>query len=343
MENYNTAERHQYLMTKQPKPGSKVRTVIRWTLWVLLVQFVLLNISAALYAYKFTHLYSHEQRIADSKKNYSQNIFAKTWRLFKGPRFYRSPGIETPTFPYSTIILKTRDSLAIEAWYGKTDSAAKGTVILFHGLSGNKSTLLQQAYEFRYWNYNVMIVDIRAHGKSEGSATTIGFKESEDVKLAYDYIKQQGEKNIYLWGGSMGATTIIKAVAEYDLQPKGLMLEMPFGSLHSHIKARIKSMGFPKQPFAFLTTFWAGVENGFNGFGFNTVEYAKKIKCPVLLQYGLLDALVTQEETNDIYNAIASQDKKLVVYEETGHRLFLKTDKLRWRQEVEDFLMRTTQ
>lgn len=330
-------------MTKQKKARSKFRVVLRWTLWVLLVQFILINISAALYAYKFTHLYSHEREIADLKKNYSQNIFAKTWRLFKGPKFYRSPETDVPIFSYTTVVLKTKDSIAIETWYGQPDSASKGTVILFHGLSGNKATLLQQAYEFRYWNYNVMLVDTRAHGNSEGSVTTIGFRESEDVKLAYDYVSLQGEKNIYLWGGSMGATMIIKAVADYDLQPKGIIAEMPFGSLHSHIKARIRNMGFPEQPFAFLITFWAGAENGFNGFGFNSIKYAKKIKCPVLLQYGLKDGLVSKDETDDIYEAIASPDKKLLIYEETGHRLFLKTDKVTWRKEVEEFLTRTNQ
>ena len=41
-----------------------------------------------------------------------------------------------------------------------------------------------------------MLVDFRAHGNSDGNTCTIGYDESEDVKLAYDYISNKGEKNI---------------------------------------------------------------------------------------------------------------------------------------------------
>ncbi|MBL7748533.1 MAG: hypothetical protein JNM19_13950, partial [Chitinophagaceae bacterium] len=76
----------QYLMEKQSLKR-KLPTFFRWVLWVLLVQFILINISAALYAHKFTHLYAPEQvRTSQS----SQNIFTKTWRLFSGPRQTRS-------------------------------------------------------------------------------------------------------------------------------------------------------------------------------------------------------------------------------------------------------------
>lgn len=327
-------------MAKQ-KTKTKFRTVVRWILWILLAQFILINISAAFYAYRFTHLYTAGQRAVDLKKHVSQNIFAKTWRLFTGPRFYKLSETEVPVFPYTTVVLKTKNKIPIEAWYGRADSASKGTVILFHGLTGNKSLVLQQAYEFRYWNYNVMLVDVRGHGKSGDNITTIGYKESEEVKLAYEYIKKGGEENIYLWGASMGSVEIIKAVTDYNLKPEGIILEMPFLSLQSHLKGRAKIMGFPKQPFAFLITFWIGAEQGFNGFGFNTASYAKKITCPVLIQYGTKDQLVKKNEVEDIYDAFASADKKLVIYDGATHEYFLKKNPERWRKEVEEFLIRT--
>ena len=90
----------------------------------------------------------------------------------------------------------TKDSLSLEAWLIPVDSS-KGTVILFHGLGGNKSNVLKQAYEFRYLGFNVMLVDLRAHGRSSGNRTTMGFHESEDVKLAYEYILKKGEKKLF--------------------------------------------------------------------------------------------------------------------------------------------------
>jgi alpha-beta hydrolase superfamily lysophospholipase len=314
-----------------------VRSVVRWIFWVLLVQFVLINVSAAFYAHKFTRLYSSEQKAEDWKTPPSDNFFPKTWRLFSGSRFYKYPESQAPDSSYVTVNLLTEKNIPVEAWYCRVDSS-KGTVILFHGLMGNKSYILRQAAEFHYRGYNVMLTDVRGHGNSGGQTTTIGFREAEEVKLAYDYVRQQGEKNVFIWGFSMGAVEVIKAVADYKLEPAGIILETPYGSLQDHIKARMHTIGFPRQPFGFLVTFWIGVERGFNGLGFRLDKYAKKIKCPALLQYGGNDQLVARSEVDAIYNAFASAHKKLAIYENAGHASLLQNDPVRWRKETEEFM-----
>ena len=316
----------------------KIRSALRWIFWVLLVQFILLNISAALYAHKFTHFYNDT---SVNQSNSGENIFRKTWRLFAGQRLSKSVVEEYPSFPFDTITLKTKKGLAIDSWYSKTDSVSRGTVILFHYVTMNKGRVLMEAAEFRYQGYNVMLVDFRGHGNSDGNTTSIGFRESEEVKLAYNYVAQQGEKNVFLWGASMGAVAIAKAIADYDIKPSGIILEMPFASLQSHIRGRARSIGFggfSEKPFGFLVTCWIGIERGFNGFNFKTSSYAQKITCPVLFQSGALDHSVLKWETEKVYNAITSSHKKLVIYEQADHESFLQKDPLKWRIEVERFL-----
>jgi uncharacterized protein len=323
-------------MNKQKTAKRKLPSVIRWVLWVLLVQFVLINVSAALYAYRLTHFYTDPSL---TQPSLSGNIFTKTWKLFTGPKQPRSLLREKPVFPYETILLKTANGLKIETWYSAADSAAKGTVILFHGITITKGHMLDEAYEFRYWGYNVMLVDFRGHGNSDGNTTTIGVRESEEAKLAYEYVAQKGEKNIFLYGASLGAVVIAKAISDYGLQPSGVILDMPFQSLQTYLKGRARMLGFPQQPFAFLTTFWVGLERGFNGYKHRTTRYAKNINCPVLMQWGTKDALVLQQETEAVYNAIPPGHKKLVVYEKAQHESFLRHDPVKWRMEVEQFLL----
>lgn len=321
---------------KKPKGKQRPRTIIIWVLWILLAQLILINISAAFYAYKLTHLYTPTEETWT--KPVSKNIFAKTWRLFAGPKFYKQVLNDSPGFAFSTIVLKTKNNISIEAWYGKSDSIAKGTVILFHGLMGHKGLVLNEANAFREFGFNVMLVDVRDHGNSGGTVTTLGYDESEEVKLAYDHIVQTGEKNIFLWGPSLGAVEVIKAVSDYQLKPSGIIIEMPFLSLQTHLKGRARILGFPEQPFGFLTSFWIGIEQGFNGLGFKTTKYAKDITCPVLMQYGEKDELVLPYEADAIYKAVAATDKKLVKYEEAGHESFLRNDPATWKREVEMFL-----
>ena len=325
------------LMKENKKPGKRIANIFRWVGWVLLAQFILINISAALYAYKFTHFYTDLPANRDAS---SKNIFSKTWRLFSGPKFPKSAIHEQPVFPHEIVQLKTAKGLTIEAWYSKVDSASKGTVILFHSITNSKTQLLDNAYEFRYWGYNVMLLDFRGHGNSDGVTTTIGVRETEEVKLAYDHMVQKGEKNIFLFGTSLGAVVVTKAVGDYQLTPKGIIIEMPFLSLQTYLKARARTLGFPQQPFAFLTTWWVGIESGFNGFKHNTSRYAKKITCPVLMQTGGLDQFVLPKESEKIFRAITSTDKKLVVYEQGQHDSFLRHDAEKWRTEVEAFLIK---
>lgn len=317
---------------------SRLRKYLRWAFWVLLAQFILFNISAALYAYKFTHMYDAP---SPGGKPRSPNIITRTWRLFSGPMQTKTLVTAGPLFRYDTVTFTTSSGIAIEAWYAARDSTARGTVILFHGLLVNKSVVVPEASDFFAQGYNVMLVDFRAHGNSSGHTTTFGIREAEEVKLAFDYVHSKGERNIFLYGISMGAVSVSKAIATYELKPAGVILEMPFASLQSHIRARARAQGyqgFVVKPFSFLVTFWIGTEKGVRAFKHQETAYVSKISCPVLMQWGALDNYVLKSETEKIFAAIASVQKKLVVYPAAGHESLLQNDPERWRREVEGFL-----
>ena len=311
------------------------RSVFKWILWAFLAQFVLISISGIIYGYKLTHFY--EPTLGATDETPSRNVFVETWRLFKGPVYRKITNEESPEFPYQTVHLWTKDSLSLEAWLIPVDSS-KGTVILFHGLGGNKSNVLKQAYEFRYLGFNVMLVDLRAHGKSNGTITTMGFRESEDVKLAYEYILKKGEKNIILYGFSLGSVVIAKAFYDYNIAPSRIILEIPFSNIKKLIGVRGRMIGFPEKPFGGFITFWASLEQGFNGFKQDTYTYAQKINCPVLMQCGASDIFASPAERDFIFQNIPSAEKKLVIYENAVHQPLLNADPLKWRQEVSEFV-----
>ena len=83
-------------MTELPTTKRRIPSVVRWILWVLLVQFVLMNISAAIYSYRLTHFYDS----STVEANPGNNIFAKTWKLFTGPRQAKSTIRNKPSLLY---------------------------------------------------------------------------------------------------------------------------------------------------------------------------------------------------------------------------------------------------
>lgn len=310
----------------------------RWLsrfLRLLVLLFVLINIVTIFHAYKFTHFYNAGEITV--KPDSLKSGWDKTKEALFGINFSKKKNDYLPDTVCQKLTLVTHDSLHLSAWYIPTPGTAKGTVAMFHGHGGNKSGMAREAAAFRQMGYHTLLVDFRAHGDSEGNTCTIGVDEAEDVKLAYEYVAKSGEKNIVLWGISLGAATITKAVQDYGLKPSKVILEMPFASLHDAVEGRVKLMHLPAQPLASLLTFWGGTIHGFWAFNNKPYLFAKSITCPVLLQWGANDPRVKRSETVAIFANLPAQ-KKMVVYENSGHESLCKKETEKWMANVNDFL-----
>jgi len=302
-------------------------------LFTLLIIFLLLNIVAINQAYHLTHFYEHGT--VKPLEEQANGFWGKASIALIGLKQEKLVGT-LPDSAYTNVTLKTKDSLTLAAWYIQVPHA-KGTIALFHGNGSERSANLSQSDEFNELGYSTLLVDFRAHGQSQGNTCTIGYREAEDVKLAYDHLKNNGEKNIILYGISMGAATITKAVADYDLTPGKIILEMPFSSLSETAEGKMRMAGLPAEPLAGLLTFWGGAINGFWAFDMNPKDFVKKIKCPVLLQWGKKDKGVTEFEINELFKNITAP-KKLVVYENSGHENLCENEPDKWEDTVEEFL-----
>ena len=285
------------------------------------------------HAYKFTHFYEAGEVPFKAEKD--KTSWEKTKGMLFGFSMSKQKNI-APDSAFKTVKLTTADGLKLDAWYVAVPNA-KGSVALFHGHGGKKTGVLKEAVSFQQLGYNTLLVDFRAHGNSEGNTCTIGYKEGEDVKLGYEYLQKTGEKNIVLWGISLGAAAVTNAMDKYSISPSKIILEMPFASLPEAVSGRVRIMGLPAEPVSTLLTFWGGVEHGFWAFKMKPFEYVKKIKCPVLLQWGKNDPRVTEKETNQIFENITAK-KKLVVYENSGHESLCTNEHDKWMTEVSALL-----
>jgi len=187
---------------------------------ILAAFFILMNVVAIFHAHKFTYFSTVKQERTKDPKELSVGQKIKT--LFLGVSNPRPENKIFPTTEYQTIKLKSNKE--IECWSIKTENA-KGTIILFHGFSESKSSLLGQSDVFRELGYDTLLVDFMGSGGSEGNQTTAGFMEAKQVKTCFDYLTENGVENIYLFGTSMGAVAIMKAINDYEITPKGIIIE----------------------------------------------------------------------------------------------------------------------
>lgn len=303
---------------------------------LLLTVFIFLNVVIAFHAYKFTHFYDKNTTVV--KKPELMSGWEETEAILFGINYSKLPISNHPAKHFQKFSTKTIDDFLLKGWY-IPKALSKGTAILFHGHGGNRGSILTEASNFYNLGYNVCMIDFRAHGESQGKVCTIGYNESADVKAVYDYVKSKGETNIILWGISLGAATITKAMTDYqDLRPAKVILEMPFGSLTDAVKGKLRVMQLPLQPLTTLLTFWGAVEQGFWTFGHNPSEYAKNIPVPVLLQWGKKDLRVTEAETTEIFQNLPSRQKQLVIYNNSGHQSLARNEPEKWNKTMKAFL-----
>jgi alpha-beta hydrolase superfamily lysophospholipase len=311
----------------------KRNTILKRICWLAAATFILLNLVAFFHAYQFTHF--SDDLTSKTKSPEKLSTAAKIKTLFLGVKNPRPFNTIYPSVSYETVQIKGEHNL--ECWYLPVENS-KGSIVVFHGYSGNKSGMIGQAELFVSMGYNVLLVDFMGSGGSAGYRTSIGYHEAGQVKQAYDFLVAKGESEIFLFGTSMGAVAILKCLADFKIEPTGIIIECPFGSMYETTCARFRIMKVPVIPMAGLLVFWGGIQNGFWAFDHNPTEYAKAVKCPVLLLYGEKDKNVSRAEIDQIYKNIEG-DKTLKLYPDAGHENYLLKYKSQWVNDIQSFLM----
>lgn len=304
----------------------------------LLVLFTLVNVLAYRHAWTMTHFIPEGARTEGPEQLSFVKKFAVLCRGVSIPR--PSGQGKTPadhSLPFEVHRLAGPGGVELEAWH-IPNSRAKGIVLLFHGYAACKETLLAEAKSFHELGYTSFLVDFRGSGGSSGCNTSIGMFEADDVALAADYARTRWPNLPQIcYGQSMGSTAILRASAIFGYTPAAIILECPFDRLLTTVGNRFGAMGLPAFPLAHLLVFWGGVQQGFNGYRHNPVDYAARVVCPVLQMHGTDDPRVTPEQAEAVF-ANFSGEKKLEWFTAIGHMPYLINRPEQWRRAVADFL-----
>jgi alpha-beta hydrolase superfamily lysophospholipase len=254
------------------------------------------------------------------------------------PENHRTPG--DLGLPFERHVFTGAHGVLLEAWY-VPDADARGTVVLFHGHAASKDSQLREAKVFHALGCSALLVDFYGSGGSGGDETSIGFHEATDVAAAYAYASDlPGRRPVVLYGASMGAVAVLKAVADSRLQPAALVLECPFDSLLGTVRHRFASYGLPSVPLADMLVFWGGVQQGFDAWKYRPIESAARIDRPTLLMNGDRDPWVRPEEARGIFEALRGP-KKLKVFSGVGHDSCLRGRPDEWKRAVSELLDET--
>ncbi len=246
--------------------------------------------------------------------------------------------------PCEVVTIKSRDGLKLSGRFYRFSDDDSRVEILFHGWrSSGIRDASGGAKIAREIGYNLLIVDQRAHGESDGHTLTFGIKEKYDCIdwVRYIIARFGADVKILLGGVSMGAATVLMASCLKELPPQVKAITADCG--YSSPKAILcKVCRDRKIPPAIGYPFLRLAAQMFGGFSLNdggAVKAVKHAKVPIMIMHGEGDDFVPFPMAQEIFDACTSE-KQLLTIPEAGHGLSYFFNPERYSKEVGDFKRR---
>lgn len=231
----------------------------------------------------------------------------------------------------------TYDGLRQDAVWLRT-RGAKATIVCLHGIGACKELMLPLAGVFLEAGFNVLLLDIRAQGASEGAVMTYGYRERYDVQAAVrSLINQSPEEAVGISGVSLGGAIALQAMEVTPELQCGIVMST-FASMRDvvHLYAA-RTAGFRIDLIADLAMLGA---EGIAHFQVDSVQpmlSASRLKEPVLFIHGDADLHIPEDNGRKNYLACASPGKEWFTVKGANHNNVLEKGATRLQEMLSDF------
>ena len=244
--------------------------------------------------------------------------------------------------PCERVTVRSFDGLELGARYYHTSDTAP-VQIQVHGYRGSAIRDFCGGCPIALeMGFNVLLIDQRGHGQSEGHVITFGIEERRDVLAWIDYIRDRLGKNvpIVLAGVSMGAATVLSCM-DMDLPEnvRGVIADCPFSDPQQIIAKVGRDMRLPSglmMPVVRLAAKWIG---RFDLTESSALESVKRTRLPALIIHGEDDRFVPCGMSRALKQA-NPDGVTLETFPGAGHGLSYILDEPRYAGAIRDFVKR---
>ena len=246
------------------------------------------------------------------------------------------------SLPYEEVSIRSHDGRKLMAkYYHAADGAPLH--IFCHGYKGNAIRDFCGSQKVaRELGHNILLIDQRCHGKSEGHTITFGILERRDVLGWIRWANDRfGPVPILLGGVSMGAATVLM-VSGMDLPEnvKAVMADCPYDAPSNIIKKVLgQDMGMPVKLVYPLIRFGGMVYGKFNLNADSPVAAVQRAKVPILLIHGDDDQFVPYDMSCNIH-AAAPETIQFHTIPGAGHALNYASAPEEYRKLLREFAQR---
>lgn len=230
----------------------------------------------------------------------------------------RSVGKPPPDFPAKTVTIPIGSEESIVGWFAQREPGLGG-VLLLHGVGADRRQMLGRGRFLYQQGYSVLLVDLPAHGESNGARITFGTHEGQGVRAALHFLRAQlGPKaKIAAIGVSLGAASLVLSKTEQPLS--AVVLESMYSTITEAVANRLElAAGQAARYFTPLLTWQLPLRLGIWPDELEPIAALASLHAPVLIAAGDRDRHTKLAETQRLFEA-AGDPKELWIVEGAAH------------------------
>ncbi|MCD8155346.1 MAG: alpha/beta hydrolase [Clostridiales bacterium] len=239
-----------------------------------------------------------------------------------------------------TVEIQARDGIRLIGHFRPADNPGR-TVVAVHGWRSSWAREYGLIADFfRENGCNVLYIEQRAHGESDGDYIGFGLSERYDVMKWIDWVNGQPFSGlpVYLFGRSMGAATVLMTAGmQIPDSVHGVIADSGYTSPREEWKYVAENNLHYRYKWLERYVNRLSVDRiGFLPDEYSSTEAMKACKTPVLFIHGTDDTFVPIEMTYENYKACAAP-KRLLIVPGAGHCQSHLTEPERYEKELLQF------
>lgn len=240
---------------------------------------------------------------------------------------------------FEEVSITSRDGLKL---YGRYYHVCDGAPVCigFHGYRSSAMTDFSGGAELsQAMGQNLLLVDQRSHGKSQGSTIAFGIRERFDCLQWCNYVVERFGENtqILLYGISMGAATVLMASGlSLPRQVKGIVADCPYASAKEIICKVGNDLHLPAKLAYPFVALGARLFGGFHLEETDAIRAVEQAKTPILIFHGEADSFVPEEMSRSVWEANPTLVRRYT-FPEAAHGISYLADPGRYRSILESF------
>jgi len=214
-----------------------------------------------------------------------------------------STGVPDPALHARSLTFDSVSGVKLSAWFVPGSSGA-GAILLLHAVRSNKRTMLPRAQFLSALGFSVLLVDLQAHGESEGERISFGYREAADVHASVEKLRElaPGER-VGVLGTSLGAASLLLS----DVQPllAAVILESLYPSIEEAVANRLHIYFGAVGPWLSpLLLAQLSPRLGVTPAQLRPIQRVSLLRCPVLVVHGTEDRHTTIQEAQRLFAAV---------------------------------------